>query len=139
MKIEEIRELKEMGFSNQEILQFVTTGEVTRTIETKPDDQKPADQKPADQKPDDQKPADQKPDDQNPEEPKPAENAEVTELKKAVSGMQEDLKKFISSMQKNNLQSASFQMADDKSLEDKAVDSLSEIIRPKFNEGGKSK
>ena len=134
MKIEEIRELKEMGFSNQEILQFATTGEVTRTIETKPEDQKPADQKQDETKPDDSKPADQKPD-----EPKPAENAEVTELKKTVSGMQEDLKKFISSMQKNNLQSASFQMADDKSLEDKAVDSLSEIIRPKFNEGGKSK
>ena len=134
MKIEEIRELKEMGFSNQEILQFATNGEVTRTIETKPDEPKPADQKPDETKQDDPKPADQKPD-----EPKPAENAEVTELKKAVSGMQEEMKKFISSMQKNNLQSASFQMADDKSLEDKAVDSLSEIIRPKFNEGGKSK
>ena len=108
MKIEEIRELKEMGFSNQEILLFVNSGE-------------------------------QKPEEQKPEEQKPAENAEVTELKKTVSGMQEDLKKFISSMQKNNLQVASFQMADDKSLEDKAVDSLSEIIRPKFNEGGKSK
>lgn len=129
MKIEEIRELKEMGFSNQEILQFATTGEVTRTIDTKPDDQKPADQKPDEPKPEEPKQ----------EEPKPAENAEVTELKKTVSGMQEDLKKFISSMQKNNLQSASFQMADDKSLEDKAIDSLSEIIRPKFNEGGKTK
>lgn len=129
MKIEEIRELKEMGFSNQEILQFATTGEVTRTIETKPEE-KPEEQKPAEET----KPAEQKP-----EEQKPAENPEVTELKKTVSGMQVDLKKFISSMQKNNLQSASFQMADDKSLEDKAIDSLSEIIRPKFNEGGKSK
>lgn len=130
MKIEEIRELKEMGFSNQEILQFATTGEVTRTIETKPDDQKPADQKPADQKPDDQKPDDQK----------PAENAEVTELKKTVSGMQEELKKFITSMQKNNLQGASFNMIpDDKTLEDKAIDSLSEIIRPKFKEEEKKK
>ena len=129
MKIEEIRELKEMGFSNQEILQFATNGEVTRTIETK------TEEKPEEQKPEEEtKPAEPKP-----EDPKPAENAEVTELKKAVSGMQEEMKKFISSMQKNNLQSASFQMADDKSLEDKAVDSLSEIIRPKFNEGGKSK
>lgn len=126
MKIEEIRELKEMGFSNQEILQFANTGEVTRTV-TEP--------KPAEQKPEEPKPAEEP----KPEEPKPAENAEVTELKKAVSGMQEEMKKFISSMQKNNLQSASFQMADDKSLEDKAIDSLSEIIRPKFNEGGKSK
>ena len=130
MKIEEIRELKEMGFSNQEILQFATTGEVTRTIETKPDDQKQDDPKPADQKPDETKPADQ--------EPKPAENSDFAELKKTVSGMQEEMKNFITSMQKNNLQSASFQMADDKTLEDKAVDSLSEIIRPKFNEGGKN-
>ena len=128
MKIEEIRELKEMGFSNQEILQFATTGEVTRTVADEP---KPAD----DPKPDEPKPAD----DPKSDEPKPAENPDVTELKKTVSGMQEEMKKFISSMQKNNLQSASFQMADDKSLEDKAVDSLSEIIRPKFNEGGKSK
>lgn len=126
MKIEEIMELKEMGFSNQEILQFATNGEVTRTIETAPvEEPKQEEPKPAEEP--------------KPEEPKPAENAEVTELKKAVSGMQEEMKKFISSMQKNNLQSASFQMADDKSLEDKAVDSLSEIIRPKFNEGGKSK
>lgn len=126
MKIEEIRELKEMGFSNQEILQFATNGEVTRTIETEPaEEPKPEEQKPEEEP--------------KQEESKPAENAEVTELKKAVSGMQEEMKKFISSMQKNNLQSASFQMADDKSLEDKAVDSLSEIIRPKFNEGGKSK
>ena len=130
MKIEEIRELKEMGFSNQEILQFAT-GEVTRTIETAPaEEPKPAD---------DPKPDEPKQDDSKPDDPKPAENAEVTELKKTVSGMQEEMKKFISSMQKNNLQSASFQMADDKSLEDKAIDSLSEIIRPKFNEGGKSK
>ena len=132
MKIEEIRELKEMGFSNQEILQFVTTGEVTRTIETAPaEEPKPAD----DPKPDEPKPAKEP----KQEEPKPAENAEVTELKKAVSGMQEEMKKFISSMQKNNLQSASFPMLEDKALEDKAIDSLSEIIRPKFNEGGKSK
>ena len=125
MKIEEIRELKEMGFSNQEILQLSSTGEVTKQEE--------------EPKPEEQKPEEQKPEEQKPEEQKPAENAEVTELKKTVSGMQEDLNKFISSMQKNNLQVASFQMADDKSLEDKAVDSLSEIIRPKFNEGGKSK
>ena len=124
VKIEEIRELKEMGFSNQEILQLSSNGEVT-TTKQKPEEQKPEEQKPVEG--------------QKPEEQKPAENAEVTELKKTVSGMQEDLKKFISSMQKNNLQVASFQMADDKSLEDKAVDSLSEIIRPKFNEGGKSK
>jgi len=133
MKIEEIRELKEMGFSNQEILQLSSTGE-PKPDDQKPDEQKPDEVKPADQKPDEVKPADQKPDEQ-----KPAENPEVTELKKTVSGMQEEIKKFISSMQKNNLQSASFQMADDKTLEDKAVDSLSEIIRPKFNEGGKSK
>ena len=125
MKIEEIRELKEMGFSNQEILQFATNGEVTRTIETKPEEPKPEEQKPEEEP--------------KQEEPKPAENAEVTELKKAVSGMQEEMKKFISSMQKNNLQSASFPMLEDKALEDKAIDSLSEIIRPKFNEGGKSK
>ena len=124
MKIEEIRELKEMGFSNQEILQLSSTGEP-----------KPEEQKPEEPKPEEQKPVEEP----KQEEPKPAENPEVSELKKTVSGMQEDLKKFISSMQKNNLQVASFQMADDKSLEDKAVDSLSEIIRPKFNEGGKSK
>ena len=124
MKIEEIRELKEMGFSNQEILQLSSTGEP-----------KPEEQKPEEPKPEEQKPVEEP----KQEEPKPAENPEVSELKKTVSGMQEDLKKFISSMQKNNLQSASFQMADDKSLEDKAVDSLSEIIRPKFNEGGKTK
>ena len=124
MKIEEIRELKEMGFSNQEILQLSSTGEP-----------KPEEQKPEEPKPEEQKPVEEP----KQEEPKPAENPEVSELKKTVSGMQEDLKKFISSMQENNLQSASFQMADDKSLEDKAVDSLSEIIRPKFNEGGKTK
>ena len=129
MKIEEIRELKEMGFSNQEILQLSSTGE------PKPEEQKPEEQKPEEPKPEEQKPVEEP----KQEEPKPAENPEVSELKKTVSGMQEDLKKFISSMQKNNLQSASFQMADDKSLEDKAVDSLSEIIRPKFNEGGKTK
>lgn len=131
MKIEEIRELKEMGFSNQEILQFATTGEVTRTIETKPAEEP----KPEEQKQEEPKPAEEP----KQEEPKPAENAEVTELKKTVSGMQEEMKKFISSMQKNNLLSASVQMAEDKSLEDKAVDSLSEIIRPKFNERGKTK
>ena len=129
MKIEEIRELKEMGFSNQEILQLSSTGE------PKPEEQKPEEQKPEEPKPEEQKPVEEP----KQEEPKPAENPEVSELKKTVSGMQEDLKKFISSMQENNLQSASFQMADDKSLEDKAVDSLSEIIRPKFNEGGKTK
>ncbi len=128
MKIEEIRELKEMGFSNQEILQLSSTGEVA-TTEQKPavEEKKPAEE----QKPEEQKPAEEK---KPAEEQKPAENPEVSELKKTVSGMQEEIKKFISSMQKNNLQSASFQMADDKTLEDKAVDSLSEIIRPKFKE-----
>lgn len=129
MKIEEIRELKEMGFSNQEILLFANTSEANWTV-SKPEEQKQEEPKP------EEEPKQEEP---KQEEPKPEENAEVTELKKAVSGMREEMKKFISSMQKNNLQSASFQMADDKSLEDKAVDSLSEIIRPKFNEGGKSK
>ncbi len=113
MKIEEIRELKEMGFSNQEILQLTSTGTV---------------------------PEEQKPEEQKPEEQKPAENAEVTELKKTVSDVQEELKKFISSMQKNNLQTASFKVIpDDAQLEDQAVASLSEIIRPKFNEEEKKK
>lgn len=129
MKIEEIRELKEMGFSNQEILLFVNSGE-----------QKPEEQKPEEQKPEEQKPEEQKPEEQKPEEQKPAENPDVTELKKTVSGMQEELKKFISSMQKNNLQRASFNMIpDDAKLEEQAVASLSEIIRPKFNEEEKKK
>ena len=85
MKIEEIRELKEMGFSNQEILLFVNSGE-----------QKPEEQKPEEQKPEEQKPEEEP----KQEEPKPAENAEVTELKKAVSGMQEEMKKFLPARKK---------------------------------------
>lgn len=132
MKIEEIRELKEMGFSNQEILQLSSNGEVTTTAK----EPKQVESNPVEPKPEGQKPEEEP----KQEEPKPAEDAEVTELKKAVSGMQEDLKKFISSMQKNNLQTASFNMIpDDAKLEDQAVASLSEIIRPKFDEGGKKK
>lgn len=128
MKIEEIRELKEMGFSNQEILQLATTGEVTRTIETP---EQPAPETP--EQPEQPAP-------EQPEQPAPAApDTTIEELKQTISGMQNEMKSFISTMQKNNLQSASFNMLPDEALEEKAVASLSELIRPTINEGGNKK
>ena len=128
MKIEEIRELKEMGFSNQEILQFATSGEVTRTIET---EQQPAPETP--EKPEQPAP-------ETPEQPEqPAPDNTIDELKQTISSMQNEMKSFISTMQNNNLQSATFDMLPNETLEENAVASLSELIRPTINEGGNKK
>lgn len=129
MKIEEIRELKEMGFSNQEIVQFATSGEVTRTIETPV--QQPLPETP-------EQPGQPVP--EQSEQPAPvAQDKTIEELKQTVSGMQAEMKSFISAMQKNNLQSATFNMIPDEALEESAVASLSELIRPTINEGGNKK
>ena len=128
MKIEEIRELKEMGFSNQEIIQFATSGEVTRTIET-PEQLAPE----TPEQPEQPAPA-------APEQPEqPAPDKMIDELKQTISIMQNEMKSFISTMQKNNLQSATFDMLPNETLEENAVASLSELIRPTINEGGKTK
>lgn len=132
MKIEEIRELKEMGFSNQEILQFATSGEVTRTIETPV--QQPLPETP--EQP--EQPASETP--EQPAQPAPAAtDTRIDELKQTITGMQNEMKSFISTMQKNNLQSATFDMLPNETLEENAVASLSELIRPTINEGGKTK
>lgn len=132
MKIEEIRELKQMGFSNQEIVQFATSGEVTRTIETP--EQQPASETP--EQP--EQPALEMP--KQPEQPAPAApDTTIDELKQTISSMQNEMKSFISTMQKNNLQSATFDMLPNETLEENAVASLSELIRPTINEGGKTK
>ena len=120
MKIEEIRELKEMGFSTQEILQLATSGEVTRTIETPEQPEQPAPAAP-----------------EQPEQPAP--DTTIEELKQTISGMQNEMKSFISTMQKNNLQSATFDMLPNETLQENAVTALSELIRPTINEGGNKK
>lgn len=134
MKIEEIRELKEMGFSNQEILQFATSGEVTRTIETPEQPEQP--EQPAPEQP-------EQPEQPAPETPKQPEQPEqdktIEELKQTISGMQNEMKSFISTMQKNNLQSATFDMLPNETLQENAVTALSELIRPTINEGENKK
>lgn len=133
MKIEEIRELKEMGFSNQEILQLSTGADSgqTKPAETQPttpDETKPT--TPAETQP--TTPAETQP-------TIPADNAAMAELKKTVSDMQNEMKTFITAMQKNNLQTATFNMLPDEELDNNTVSALSEIIRPNFDEGGTKK
>ena len=131
MKIEEIRELKEMGFSNQEILQFATSGEVTRTIEKSKQPEQP--EQPAPETP--EQPAPETPEQPAPETP----DKTIEELKQTISGMQNEMKSFISTMQKNNLQGATFDMLPNETLQENAVTALSELIRPTINEGGNKK
>lgn len=126
MKMEEIRELKEMGFSNQEILQLsigAASGQPATPAETTPTT--PAETQPT-------TPAETQPTTQ-------ADSAAMAELKKTVSDMQNEMKTFITAMQKNNLQTATFNMLPDEELDTNTVNALSEIIRPNFDEGGTKK
>ena len=131
MTFEEIKQLHEMGFSNAEVMQLAGGIKPDSKLEENHQDSKPEENKP-DSKPEENKP-DFKPEENKPDS-KPEENPEITELKNTVSGLQKDMKDFITAMQKNNLQSAHVNMLPDEDLEKQSVDALSEIIRPKYNE-----
>ena len=127
MTFEEIKQLHEMGFSNAEVMQLAGGNKPDSKPEENHQDSKPEENKP-DSKPEDSKPEENKPDS------KPEENPEITELKNTVSGLQKDMKDFITAMQKNNLQSAHVNLLPDEDLEKQSIDALSEIIRPKYEE-----
>lgn len=127
MTFEEIKQLHEMGFSNAEVMQLAGGIKPDSKPEENNQDSKPEENKP-DSKPEENKPEENKPDS------KPEENLEITELKNTVSGLQKDMKDFITAMQKNNLQTAHVNMLPDEDLEKQSIDALSEIIRPKYTE-----
>ena len=127
MTFDEIKSLKEMGFSNAEIMTLSGSGAGAPAEQPEP---APVEQP---------EPANTEPE-QPPAEPEPA-NTEITELKQTVHDMQAEMKKFITAMQKNNLQTASMNYKPDEDLDQKASEALSELIRPKLeeNKGGSKK
>lgn len=121
MTLSEIKELKEMGFSNEQIL-TLSSG--------KPEPvQEPA------QEPEQEQQVENS-DHQN--QPEPVENQqpnpEIESLKSQITETQKQLTALVKQMQNNNLKTASVQIAPDDDLMRKTDEAMSELIRPKIKE-----
>lgn len=133
MKIEHIKMLHEMGFSNDQIMELVTTGKTLLTsdqLNGQPaEDAKPESQPAEDAKPE-SKPAE--PESQPAEPEKPAEDPRIQQ-------MQNQINDLVKQMQQNNLRTASVNILPEADLEKKTDEAMAELIRPTINKGGNSK
>ena len=137
MKIEHIKMLHEMGFSNDQIMELVTTGKTMLTSDqlngqpaedTIPESQ-PAEpeSKPAEPE---SKPAE--PESQPAEPEKPAEDLRIQQ-------MQNQINDLVKQMQQNNLRTASVKILPEADLEKKTDEAMAELIRPTINKGGNTR
>ena len=137
MKIEHIKMLHEMGFSNDQIMELVTTGKTMLTSDqlngqpaedTIPESQ-PAEpeSKPAEPE---SKPAE--PESQPAEPEKPAEDLRIQQ-------MQNQINDLVKQMQQNNLRTASVNILPEADLEKKTDEAMAELIRPTINKGGNTR
>ena len=116
MKIEHVKMLHEMGFSNDQIMELVTTGKTLLTSDQ-------LNGQPAE---------DAEPESQPAEPEKPAEDPRIQQ-------MQNQINDLVRQMQQNNLRTASVNILPEADLERKTDEAMAELIRPTINKGGNSK
>lgn len=120
MKIEEIRELKEMGFTADQIM----------TLSGQPAGA-PAEAQAAQ----DESPAEAQ--DESPAET-PAEapdNCRIQKLEQTISDQQKQIKDLVKQMQANNRRTASMNTPPDQDLQTKTDEIMAELIRPSIKKG----
>ena len=129
MKIEHVKMLHEMGFSNDQIMELVTTGKTLLTSDQL-NGQPAEDAEPESQPAEPEKPAE--PESQPAEPEKPAEDPRIQQ-------MQNQINDLVRQMQQNNLRTASVNILPEADLERKTDEAMAELIRPTINKGGNSK
>ena len=130
MKIEHIKMLHEMGFSNDQIMELVTTGKTMLTsdqLNGQPAEDTIPESQPAEPE---SKPAE--PESQPAEPEKPAEDLRIQQ-------MQNQINDLVKQMQQNNLRTASVKILPEADLEKKTDEAMAELIRPTINKGGNTR
>lgn len=130
MKIEHIKMLHEMGFSNDQIMELVTTGKTMLTsdqLNGQPAEDTIPESQPAEPE---SKPAE--PESQPAEPEKPAEDLRIQQ-------MQNQINDLVKQMQQNNLRTASVNILPEADLEKKTDEAMAELIRPTINKGGNTR
>ena len=119
MRIEEIRELHEMGFSNDQIMQLSGTPEAPAL------DPVPA----ADPAPETEAPAD-------PEPKAPAEDERITGLQNQISEAQKQIQQLTKQLQAANRQAARIDALPADDLQTQTDKIMAELIRPTIKKEG---
>ena len=133
MKIEDIRELHEMGFSNDQIMQLSGSPEAPAVDPVQPADPKPvqsADPKPV-------QPADPKP--VQPADPKPVaptEDDRITGLQNQISEAQKQIQQLTKQLQAANRQAARIDALPADDLQTQTDKIMAELIRPTIKKEG---
>ena len=122
MTFGEIKELHEMGFTNEQIMALTAGQSQPADSVPEPD----GESQPAGDGEHQTEPAEDVP---APTEPKP-ENTEITAIKDQLAHTQKTLNDLVRQMQKNNLRTASVNLMPDDDLERKTDEAMAELIRP---------
>ena len=125
MKIEDIRELHEMGFSNDQIMQLSGSPEAPAVDPVQPADPKPvqsADPKPV-------QPADPKP-------VAPTEDDRITGLQNQISEAQKQIQQLTKQLQAANRQAARIDALPADDLQTQTDKIMAELIRPTIKKEG---
>lgn len=115
---EQIKELHEMGFTAEEIINFNGTD---------PGEKK----EPEKQEPEQEKEQETEPEKQEPEK-KQEENPRLDALEKSVSGISAQLTNLVKQMQANNVKTASVNILPEEQLQKDTDLAMAELIRPSY-------
>lgn len=122
MRIEEIRELHEMGFSNDQIMQLSGTPAVDPFQAPDPDPCQPAEPEP-------DAPAD-------PEPEAPAEDERISGLQNQISEAQKQIQQLTKQLQAANRQAARIDALPADDLQTQTDKIMAELIRPTIKKEG---
>ena len=117
MKIEEIRELHEMGFSNDQIMQLSVSPEAPAVDPVQPADPEP------------EAPTD-------PEPEAPAEDERITGLQNQISEAQKQIQQLTKQLQAANRQAARIDALPADDLQTQTDKIMAELIRPTIKKEG---
>ena len=123
MKIEDIRELHEMGFSNDQIMQLSGSPEAPAVDQVQPADPEP--EAPTDQV----QPTDQKPE-------APAEDDRITGLQNQISEAQKQIQQLTKQLQAANRHAARVEALPADDLQTQTDKIMAELIRPTIKKEG---
>ena len=123
MKIDDIRELHEMGFSNDQIMQLSCSPEAPAVDPVQPADPEP--EAPTDQV----QPTDPKPE-------APAEDDRITGLQNQISEAQKQIQQLTKQLQAANRQAARVEALPADDLQTQTDKIMAELIRPTIKKEG---
>ena len=116
MKIEEIRELKEMGFTADQIMQL--SGQPETAPEEIPEEAPAEETEPAE-----------------PEQTPAQDDSRFQRLEQTISEQQNQIRDLIKQMQANNRRTASMNTPPEQDLQTKTDEIMAELIRPSIKKG----